>query len=76
MANDGLLELGEIKFVVNQWIGVQGGYLGDFTYRTHADFYPEYCGIDNIDPHAYEGTTRVRFEQILSEGVQNSARCN
>lgn len=45
MANDGLLELGEIKFIVNQWN----------------------CGIDNIDPHAYEGTTRVRFEQILSE---------
>ena len=35
----GLLELRDIKFVVNQWIGVNGGYLGDFSYRTHVDFY-------------------------------------
>jgi len=63
----GLLELQDIKFVVNQWIGVHGGYLGDFSYRTHADFYPEYCGLDDIDPDTYEGTTRERFEQILGE---------
>ena len=29
--------------VVNRYIGVAGGYLGDFSYRTHAEFYPEYC---------------------------------
>jgi len=65
MEDKGLLELRDIKFVVNQWIGVHGGYLGDFSYRTHSDFYPEYCGLDDIDPYAYEGTTRERFEQIL-----------
>lgn len=44
---------------------MSGGYLGDFSYRTHADFYPEYCDLA-IDPNDYEGTTRERFIQILS----------
>ncbi len=55
----------EIKRLVNQYIGVSGGYLGDFSYRSHTDFYPEYCDLD-IDPSEYEGTTRARFERILS----------
>jgi hypothetical protein len=54
----------EIKKLVNRYIGVSGGYLGDFSYRTHADFYVEYCDLD-IDPYQYEGTTRERFEKIL-----------
>lgn len=54
----------DIKKLVNRYIGVSGGYLGDFSYRSHADFYPEYCNLD-IDPHRYEGTTRQRFEKIL-----------
>lgn len=56
----------EVMVIVNRWIGVQGGYLGDFSYRTHAEFYPEYCGVD-ADPYEYEGTTRERFIQILSD---------
>lgn len=55
----------EILLIVNRYIGVEGGYLGDFSYRTHADFYPEYCDLD-IDPYRYEGTTRERFIAILS----------
>lgn len=55
----------EIMKIVNRYIGVSGGYLGDFSSRTHADFYPEYCGED-IDPYKYEGTTRERFIAILS----------
>ena len=54
----------DIKKLVNRYIGVSDGYLGDFNYRTHADFYVEYCDLD-IDPNQYEGTTRVRFEKIL-----------
>lgn len=54
----------DIKKLVNRYIGVSGGYLGDFSYRTHADFYVEYCDLD-IDPNQYEGTTRARFEKIL-----------
>jgi DNA-directed RNA polymerase subunit L len=57
------LGLREINTVVS-YIGVHGGYLGDFTYATHASFYPEYCGLD-IDPYQYEGTTRQRFMEIL-----------
>jgi hypothetical protein len=58
----------EIKKIVNRYIGVSNGYLGDFSYRTHTDFYPEYCDLD-IDPNQYEGTTRQRFITIL----ENSA---
>lgn len=54
----------EITRLVNRYIGVHQGYLGDFSYRTHADFYPEYCDLD-IDPNRYEGTTRERFITIL-----------
>lgn len=58
----------EIIRIVNRYIGVSGGYLGDFSYRTHADFYPEYCDLD-INPFGYldEGTTRERFIRVLEE---------
>jgi hypothetical protein len=39
----------EMKIIVNQYIGVSGGYLGDFSYRTHAKFYPLYCELDQGD---------------------------
>jgi hypothetical protein len=55
----------EIIRVVNRYIGVSGGYLGDFSYRSHADFYPEFCNLE-IDPYQWEGTTRERFMAILS----------
>jgi hypothetical protein len=54
----------EIMKIVNRYIGVSGGYLGDFTYRTHAEFYEEYCDLD-INPYQYEGTTRDKFIAIL-----------
>ncbi|WP_156815665.1 hypothetical protein [Pseudanabaena sp. PCC 6802] len=46
----------EIMKVVNRYIGVSDGYLGDFSYRSHAEFYPEYCELD-IDPSQLQGTT-------------------
>lgn len=55
----------EVNSVVS-YIGVNGGYLGNFSYSTHAEFYPLYCGLD-IDPYEYNGTTRQRFIKILSE---------
>jgi hypothetical protein len=55
----------EIAIIVNRYVGVEGGYLGDFSYRTHAEFYTEYCDLD-VDPYEYEGTTRERFIAILS----------
>jgi Abortive infection C-terminus len=61
----------EIEKLVYKYIGVSGGYLGDFNYRTHYEFYVD---LDlNINPHKLSGTTRERFMRILSEadhGVQ------
>jgi hypothetical protein len=54
----------EIAKIVDRYIGVSDGYLGNFTYPSHADFYPEYCELD-IDPNKYEGTTRKRFITII-----------
>lgn len=54
----------EIMKIVNRYIGVSGGYLGDFSYRTHAEFYPEYCNLD-IDLYQHQGTTRERFITVL-----------
>jgi hypothetical protein len=54
----------EIDKLVYKYIGVNGGYLGDFSYRTHHEFY---INLDlDIDPNKLEGTTRERFTQILS----------
>lgn len=56
----------EILRLVNLYIGVNDGYLGDFTYRTIGEFYPIHCDLD-INPFDYEGnTTRERFISVLS----------
>lgn len=60
------LSRGEIDRIVHRYIGVDAGYLGDFSYATHARFYPDYCDIDSVDPYSMEGTTRERFIAILS----------
>lgn len=62
---DTRLSRGQVVRITNQWIGVGHGYLGDFTYRTHADFYLEYCDLEDVDPRAFDGTTRERFIEIL-----------
>jgi hypothetical protein len=58
----------EIHLIVNDYIGISGGYLGSpddrFTYRTHEEFYPLYCDLD-IDPNQYTGTTCQKFIAIL-----------
>jgi len=54
----------EVMMIVNRYIGTSGGYLGDFSYRTHEEFYPEYCDLD-INPNKLVGTTRSRFMAIL-----------
>lgn len=55
----------QIMRIVNRYIGVDQGYLGDFSYRTHSEFYPLYCDLE-YDPDELQGTTRERFIQILS----------
>ena len=62
----------EMKHLVNRYIGVnREGYLGDFSYRTHENFYPEFCDLD-LDPSAYDGSTRARFEAILESAAPAS----
>lgn len=61
----GELKQSEIHWVVNTYIGVAEGYLGDFTYRSHREFYPGFCDLD-INPDDLEGTTRERFLKVLS----------
>lgn len=56
----------EILTIVNQYIGVNSGYLADFTYRTFSEFFVEYCNL-TIDPKQYSGTIRQRFISILSD---------
>lgn len=58
------LKSSEIHWVVNSYLGVSDGYLADFSYRTHRDFYPGYCDLV-VDPDAFHGTTRERFIAIL-----------
>jgi len=56
----------EVHWIVNHYIGVSGGYLGDFSYATHREFYAAYCDLA-IDPEDYPGTTtRQRFLAVLS----------
>ncbi len=55
----------EIHWIVSHYIGVSGGYLGDFSYASHREFYAGYCDL-NIDPEDYNGTTRQRFLGLLS----------
>jgi hypothetical protein len=57
----------EINKLVNRYIGVNGDYLGDFSYQKHHDFYLD-LDLD-IDPYNYDGTTRARFIKILSEST-------
>lgn len=59
----GGLTLSEINKLVYRYIGVSQGYLGDFTYRTHHEFYID-LGLD-INPYDFQGTTRERFIEIL-----------
>jgi len=60
------LRSSEIHWVVNNYIGVSGGYLGDFTYASHREFYASYCDVE-LDVDAFpEDTTRKKFIAILS----------
>lgn len=68
------LKRSEIYSVVESYIGVSGGYLGDFSYRTHREFYPHYCDLE-IYPDEYEGTTRERFIKILeTQPIENQVK--
>jgi hypothetical protein len=61
------LKKSEINKLVQKYIGVSGGYLADFSYRSHHDFYID-LDLD-IDPNKYDGTTREKFIKILGESA-------
>jgi hypothetical protein len=61
------LTTAQISKLVQRYIGVKDGYLGDFSYQKHHDFYVE-LDLD-INPFDYEGTTRQRLEQILRDAI-------
>jgi hypothetical protein len=54
----------EIDRLVHNWIGVNGGYLGKFSYATHDRFWRDVCDID-VNTGGSSGTTRVCFEETL-----------
>jgi hypothetical protein len=71
----GRLATSEAHWVAATYIGVIDGYLGDFSQRTHREFYPAYCDL-TIDPDAFPGrTTREKFIAVLAASdarTQNS----
>ncbi|GAF72241.1 unnamed protein product [marine sediment metagenome] len=59
----------EVHRLVYKYIGVNQGYLGDFSYQSHHEFY---ILLDlEIDPNEYPGTTRQRFMTILHQSPAN-----
>jgi very-short-patch-repair endonuclease len=62
-----MLKKSEIYKLVNEYIGVYNGYMRDFSYKSHYEFYPDYCDLE-INVKDYEpGTTREKFIRILEE---------
>jgi Abortive infection C-terminus len=71
----GRLVASEIHWLVSGYIGVSEGFLGNFSYRTHREFYSAYCDLE-IDPDKYSGkTTREKFISVLkaSDAATQSA---
>lgn len=59
------LRKSEAHKLVYKFIGVsRDGYLGDFSYNKHQQFYLD-LELDHIDPMSMSGSTRERFTEIL-----------
>ena len=54
----------EITKLVYKWIGVSGGYLGNFSYALHDRFWLDVCDV-SVSTAAFAGTTRECFEATL-----------
>lgn len=62
-----MLNKSDIHRLVHDYIGVYEGYMRDFSYKTHREFYPYYCDLEiNVEDRIY-GTTRETFMCILEE---------
>ena len=63
-----MLKQSEINRLVNDYIGVSKGYLNDFNYQKHDEFYSDYCELLEINVDDYRpGTTKETFIRILEE---------
>lgn len=58
----------EKKRLLRLYLGVQGGYLGDFDNIGVLERFYIQCGLE-ADPRSYEGTNREKFEQILNDSA-------
>lgn len=75
LGGESALTRNEIDRLVRQWIGVDGGYLGQpeflrFSYPSHDEFWMNTCGVD-ADTHGFPGTTRECFIETLSRVSPN-----
>lgn len=71
MSNQNRLTEREILILVAEYIGSEGGYLNNFSYATHNEFYARYCDL-NIDVSLKRkdfGTTRATYIGILNEAT-------
>jgi len=56
----------EVGRLVQNWIGVNGGYLGNFSYSKHDRFWMLTCDL-YVNTAEYAGSTRYCFEETLFE---------
>lgn len=63
------LNKGEILRLMNEYIGVANGYLGDFSGRTLEEFYPIYCNfdVDFTQLKLEHNTNKNKFQHILEQ---------
>lgn len=66
LPSDVRLTRAEITKLAYKWIGVDGGYLGRFSYASHDRFWLDVCDVP-ISTAAFNGTTRACFEATLFE---------
>jgi hypothetical protein len=70
MSNANRLSEREILLLVNDYIGSPSeGYLTNFSYKTHEEFYGYYCdlSVNVVEKRKIHGTTRKTFIAILQE---------
>jgi hypothetical protein len=61
----------ERRILVDDYIGVSGGYLAGFSYNDHESFYHRYCDLDFdvAELRKRHGSTRRTFEAILKDAA-------
>jgi hypothetical protein len=63
----------EIRRIVNRYIGVEAGYLGDFKYRALEDFYPDYSDLE-MGPWQYSNGTMREAPIAVLQNIRRPIR--